>query len=311
VGVPLVDQPLRAVESDHSSRRLVEFVSPADGSPQRADVYAPEGLEAPAPVVLAPHPITWTAAQDYHGGLAGSKRGHHRGWRGLAAKYGVIVVMPHGHHRRVERCSLAGPEQIADMAFLVGELNDAGYPVDRSRVYACGLSMGGLEALVAVGRHPELFAAVAVFNPIVDLGAWHDDLERTPVAEIREFGTAAKIVEEVGGLPTAELSAYAERSATSYLDGLGQVPTLLFWSALDLIVPRQETHHAYRLYRELKRLGAARPACEYEHTASHALTRVNETIRWQLHEWCDYDLALHWLLAHRKPLTKPDPKESR
>lgn len=288
---------------DRSRRQTITFPSPADGSTRRMDVYSPaESADDPLPVVVAPHPITWTAAQDYHGGLPGLQRGYHWGWWGLADRYRVIIAMPHGHHRRVELCSLASPEQIEDLAGVVSVLRAHGYAPDERKVYACGLSMGGQEALVAAGRYPEAFTAVVAFNPIVDLAAWQQDLARSPVPEIREYGTARKIVEEVGGLPEEVPHAYAERSVTPLVEGLSRVPALLFWSDLDLIVPRQATHHAYAVYQAAKKRSVTVPIAEYEHTASHgySLTEASMTVRWQLHEWCDYELALQWLLRHQK-----------
>lgn len=305
----LFEEPPAALAPDTSRRTTLQFTSPSDGSLRSVDVYAPAVMSAaPLPIVLAPHPITWTAEQDYSGGMPGLKRGYHRGWRGLPDRYGVIVAMPHGHHRRVELCSLASPEQIDDLAFLVDELDGAGFAVDRTRVYACGVSMGGLEALVAVGRHPDLFTAAVAFNPIVDLAAWQEDLSRTAVEEIREFDTAAKIVEEVGGKPADVPDLYAERSATAYADGISRVPTFIFWSGDDLVVPRQQTKHSYRLYREIKAAGPTCPVCEYEHTRSHGIALSDDTTRWQLHEWCDYALALELLLRHAKPGRAPGTK---
>jgi poly(3-hydroxybutyrate) depolymerase len=297
----LFEQPPEAPEPDRSHRTTLKFTSPADGSEQAVDVYAPAASVGPLPLVFALHPITWTAEQDYSGGMPGLKRGYHRGWRGLPNNYHMLVAMPRGHHRRVELCSLASPEQIDDLVFLIGEIEGAGFAVDRSRVYACGLSMGGLEALVAAGRHPLLFAAVVAFNPIVDLAAWQHDLSRTSVEAIREFGTAAKIVEEVGGEPADVPQLYAERSAITYVKGISRVPTLVFWSGEDLVVPGQETRHSYRLYREVKAMGATRPICEYEHTMLHGLAPTDDTTRWQLHEWCDYALALEFLRRHTIP----------
>jgi len=268
---------------------------------QLVDVYSPAlTTNDPLPLVLAPHPITWTAEQDYHGGLEGLKRGYHPGWRGVAARYGIIIAMPHGHHRRIELCSLASPEQIDDMVFLVDHLAAEGYPVDRSRVYACGLSMGGQEALVAAGRNPDRFAAVVAFNPIVDLAAWQQDLAISPVEEIREFGTAQKIVDEVDGLPEEVPEDYAARSAITYAKQLAHVPILLYWTAHDLVVPHQLERHSYRLYQAIKDRSRTAPIAEYEHTASHALRVLDEETCWQLHEWCDYELAIRWLLTHRR-----------
>jgi hypothetical protein len=266
-----------------------------------ADIYSgTSGSVEPRPLLIAPHPITWTPAQDYHEGIDGLMRGYHRGYYGLAEKYGVIIAMPHGHPHKEELCSLAGPEQMMDMVYLIDGLIDYGYLVDRKRVYACGLSMGGQEALVAAGKNPDSFAAVCAFNPIVDLAAWYEDLATSDVPEIKEYDTALRIANEVGGLPEEVPARYAERSATNYILGLSQVPTLIFWSEQDLIVPRQTTHHSYLLYRQTKHLNVTCPIAEYNHTRIHGPLEFDLRTRWQLHEWCDYDLALRWLLCHRK-----------
>jgi len=227
-------------------------------------------------------------------------RKYHPGYYGLAEKHGVIIAMPHGHHHREPLCSLAGPEQIDDMAYLVEALPTFGYEVDRRRVYACGLSMGGQEALVLAGRHPDRIAAVVAFNPIVDLAAWHEELSLCELPEIREYDTARRIANEVGGTPAQVPEAYRARSAFGYLESLALVPILVFWSEHDLIVPRQVTHHTIAMYRRIKEIDITAPIAEYNHTRMHGVLQLDQVARWQLHEWCDYDLALAWLLRHSK-----------
>jgi pimeloyl-ACP methyl ester carboxylesterase len=220
----------------------------------------------------------------------------------------VIIAMPHGHHHHEDLCSLAGPAQIADLVFLIDGLAEFGFEVDPRKVYACGLSMGGLESLVLAGKHPDRITAAVAFNPIVDLAAWHDDLAASDVPEIREYNTAARIAREVGGTPAEAPAAYAQRSATNFAEGLAQVPTMIFWSEHDLIVPRQVTHHTYLLYRQVKELDVNAPFSEYNHTRMHGPLELDQATRWQLHEWCDYDLALRWLLCHRS--SNKDPQGS-
>ena len=299
--MPLVDERPSPLPPDPSRLRTLELKSPADGCELRVDVYSPAGTSGhPLPLLLAPHAITWTAAEDYHGGLQGLMRKYHRGYYGLPDKYGVLIAMPHGHHHREALCSLAGPEQIADMAHLIDALDDHGYRVDQRRVYACGLSMGAQEALVLAGKHPDRIAGVVAFNPIVDLAAWHEELATSEVPGIKEYDTARRIANEVGGLPSEVPEAYAIRSALHFVRELSQVPTLIVWSEQDLIVPRQVTHHTLPLYKAIKQLNVNSPIAEYNHTQIHGPLAFDEVTRWQLHEWCDYDLALHWLLCHRK-----------
>lgn len=299
--MPLVEERPPNLPSDPSRVETIEINSPADGCLVKVDIYSPsEESSEPLPLVLAPHPITWTAAEDYHGGLEGLMREYHRGYYGLAEKYQIIVAMPHGHHHREDLCSLAGTEQIADMNFLIDGLSEHLYQVDKRRVYACGLSMGGQEALVLAGKHPDRLTAVFVFNPIVDLAAWYEELANSEVPEIREYDTAARIANEVGGLPEEVPEAYAERSATNFATGLSKVPTIIYWSEQDLIVPRQITHHTMPLYYRVKEMDVNTPMAEYNHTQMHGPLEYDQLTRWQLHEWCDYDLAIKWLLGHTK-----------
>jgi esterase/lipase len=299
--MPLVDHQPEDLSPDLSRKQMIEITSPADGCPMKVDIYSPrDDSGSPIPLVIAPHPITWTAEQDYHVGLDGLFRKYHRGYYGLAEKHGVIIALPHGHHHKEDLCSLAGPEQIADMIYLVEGLSDFDYRVDRRRVFACGLSMGGQEALVLAGMHPEKITAVFVFNPIVDLAAWHEELATSEIPEIREYNTAARIANEVGGLPSEVPEAYAQRSATHYVEGLRYVPTMIYWSEQDLVVPRQVTRHTIPLYQAVKSLDISSPMAEYNHTRMHGALEYDQVTRWQLHEWCDYDLAIRWLLCHTK-----------
>jgi hypothetical protein len=299
--MPLIEERPQPLPPDPSRKQTIELKSPADGCSVKVDVYSPSaaGIE-PLPLLLAPHAITWTAAEDYHGGLQGLMRKYHPGYYGLPEKHDVLIAMPHGHHHREDLCSLAGPEQIADMTYLIDALADYGYSVDQHQVYACGLSMGAQEALVLAGRHPDRLAAVVAFNPIVDLAAWHEELSTSEVPEIREYDTARRIANEVGGLPSEVPDAYAARSASHYVHGLSQVPTLIWWTEQDLVVPRQLTHHTVPLYRRVKEININSPMAEYNHTTIHGPLVFDQVTRWQLHEWCDYDLALRWLLSHRR-----------
>lgn len=286
---------------DQSILKRIQFTSRSDHSIQVADLYLPRGYAThKIPLILAPHPITWTSIEDYHGGLKGLYRGYHSGWYGLADKYGVAIVIPHGHHREVELCSLASPEQISDLLQLIDEIEAIEVLIDHHRIYACGLSMGGQEALVMAGTYPEVIAGVVAFNPIIDLAFWQRSLATTEILEIRAFGTDRRIINEVGGAPEEVPALYNERSPIHYFSKMTNTPILLFWSEKDLIVPQQETIHSYRLYQLIKGISNISPVVEFNHTFTHGITKFGKIERWQLHEWCDYELALNWLLSHKK-----------
>jgi pimeloyl-ACP methyl ester carboxylesterase len=297
----LVEKRPENIPPDPSRKKTIEITSPDDGCQVMVDVYSPSTTtEKALPLLLGPHPITWTASEDYHIGFEGFTREYHRGYYGLADKYQLVLAMPHGHEHREDLCSLAGPGQLADMVSLIDTLGDHGYLIDPKRVYACGLSMGAQEALVLAGKFPDRITAVVAFNPIVDLAAWHEELAASEVPEIKEYDTAARIANEVGGTPGEVPEAYAERSATNYIEGISRVPTLVFWSDKELIIPRQMTHHTYLLYQRVKALNPNSPFAEYNHTRIHGPLEFDQLTRWQLHEWSDYELAIRWLLCHTK-----------
>ena len=277
----------------------LEVVSPHDGSARRAYLRLPvQPSAAPLPLVLAPHPFGWRAEEDYAGGMPGLKRGMHRGWHGIANRYGVAVLQPMGHARELENVSLGYAGQIIDFQVLI-EAAAVHFSVDRQRIYAVGLSMGGQEALLLAARYPTI-AAVFTFNPIVDLAAWHDDLLVSALPAIKEYRTAENIRLEVGGSPTEVPDAYLERSPSSAPGALVGTPVAMWWSAWDSVVTGGVQRQAFRLYQRVKSLDATAPITEYEHTLIHG-KRPPLTLDegWAVHEYADYELALSWCLQHR------------
>jgi len=137
----------------------------------------------------------------------GLKAAGHRGWLGVPTETGVAVLQPDGHHRVVERCSMGYEGVWRDVPAWLAAVEEL-VPVDRSRIYACGLSMGGQESLLMAGHHPDLFAAVFVFNPVVDAAAWQEDLAQTSSAELRAEGSDRLIADEVGGTPAGLPDAF-------------------------------------------------------------------------------------------------------
>jgi pimeloyl-ACP methyl ester carboxylesterase len=285
----------------HDESHRVKIRSPLDGTTQRATLRLPEkGPRGPIPLVIAPHPFGWSVEDDYHGGCQGLKTDEHRGWLDVASDWQIAVLQPEGHHRAVPGCSMGYEGVLRDAPVWIDAVDDAAR-VDRDRVYACGLSMGALEALLMAGSRPDLFAAAFAFNPVVDTRAWQEDLARTANAELRAEGSDRLIAQEVGGMPDDVPEAYAPRSAFAVLDGLCKVPVTIWWSPVDLVVPRQAECHGKRLYDELKRLDPSAPATEYDHTPRYGLPAApTDDQRWAVHESSDYRLATEWLLRHRR-----------
>jgi pimeloyl-ACP methyl ester carboxylesterase len=302
--VIVTPEPVRALggEMDQiDDRRDLEIRSPFDGSTQHAVLSLPAGsARAALPLVIAPHPFTWSVEDDYHGGCAGLKASGHAGWLGVPTGQGVAVLQPDGHHRVVPGCSMGYEGVLADVpAWISAALEVA--QIDRSRVYGCGLSMGGLESVLAAAAHPGLFAAVFAFNPVIDPAAWAEDMATTANPELRGEGIDRLIAEEVGGTPAEVPDAYDRRNVFGRLEALLGLPVSIWWSELDLVVPRQAERHGKRLYDELKRLDGTTPVTEYNHTRRYALSDPpRDDERWGLHETADYAFATRWLLLHRR-----------
>ena len=279
----------------------VQIRSPHDGGLQRAVLRLPRRTaRGRLPIIFAPHPFSWSVDDDYYGGCSGLKAARHSGWRGVPSELGVAVLQPFGHHRAVEWCSMGYAGVIRDVPAWIDVVDDA-VGIDRDRVYGCGLSMGGLESLLAAAHHPRLFAAVFAFNPVVDARAWYEDLARTESAELRAEGSDTLIAREVGGLPNEIPGAWAERSVFGAIDGLRTMPTTIWWSRVDLVVPRQAERHGKHLYDELKRRDPAAPVSEYDHTNRCGFAEpLTDDERWAIHESSEYAFAARWLLLHRR-----------
>lgn len=292
----------------------LEIRSRFDGSLHTAALRLPRDRAAdPLPLIYAPHPFGWTIDEDYHGGCTGLKAAGHAGWMDVASNLGVAVLQPAGHHRVVPNCSLGYEGTVLDVPQWI-EAAGTSVRVDPDRVYACGLSMGGQESLLALGRHPGLFAAAFVFNPVVDVAAWQEDLTRTPIADLRAEGAARHIVEEVGGFPADVPERYRERSPLDLLLELGHVPLAIWWSTVDAVVPRQVECHGKRLYDALKGADAAAPVTEYEHSHRYGFgPSPTDEQRWAIHETAEYAFAARWLLLHRRTTDtrNPTPVEHR
>ena len=123
-------------------------------------VYRPDGATAAGPLVVALHGCT----QDASGYLAGS------GWRDLADRLGVTVVLPQqGTANNSNRCFnwfqsgdvTRGQGEVASIAAMVAHARTA-YSVDPSRVYVSGLSGGGAMTASMLAAYPDLFAGGSV-----------------------------------------------------------------------------------------------------------------------------------------------------
>jgi polyhydroxybutyrate depolymerase len=105
----------------------------------------------PVPLVLAMHGLSET-------GLIFAR---YRGLSEVAEREGFIVAYPQGIWRHWNSFGDAGGTD--DVGFLLAliEQIEAGYAIDRDRVYATGDSNGGFMSFVLASKAPQTFAAIA------------------------------------------------------------------------------------------------------------------------------------------------------
>jgi pimeloyl-ACP methyl ester carboxylesterase len=284
-----------------SGKRIVSFKSHFDCTEQRFLLDVPKScIGQPAPIIISPHPCTWSAEADYENGPEGVVAPH-PGWAGLPEKYGFILTAPFGHGRTTGELTCLGSEgQIFDMAQIVGEVKKLGYSIDEQRIYACGLSMGGQEALLFAAKFNHIVAGAFAFNPVVDLKAFYEDVCQWDEKGLESNGLASIIEMEVGGKPCDISDEYLKRSPIAYSKELSQTPLMLWWSDMDAVVPRGLTHHSKKLYDLIKSIDPVAPVAEYNHTRSHAIENFDLQSRVYVHEYSHYEFAVQWLLLHQR-----------
>ena len=133
-------------------------------------VYAPAQLKGPVPLVLVLHG---------GGGSGGNMEWlTERGFNRIADRDGAVIVYPDGigkgwNDGRTDMKSEAVTEQIDDIGFLSTLAHElpAQFPIDPKRIYATGISNGGLMSYRIGCEAADVFAAVApvAANLSVDL----------------------------------------------------------------------------------------------------------------------------------------------
>ena len=191
--------------------------------------YGPKRPSPPLPLVISPH------------GRGVRARTNANLWQDLPGRGGFVVICPGGMGRRLPLHSWGWRGQIDDLSRMPAILRAARpwLHVDLERVYAVGGSMGGQEALLLVGRHPELLAGAVAFDSVTDFFRRYSDFAVLG-RKGRMLQQLARI--EVGGTPTTNPVEYRIRGAQHWLDEIAHsgVPLQIWWSDADEIVTGQE-----------------------------------------------------------------------
>lgn len=142
------------------------------------------------------------------------------------------------------------PESMAsDLAIqdLVDAVNyaKANAEIDESRIYILGSSGGAMTALVAAGRHPEIWAGVVAWVPVFDLVDWYAFSQYYPHRDYNKHIVAACGGEPIPGTPAAE--ECKRRSPSTYIHNAKDVPIFLAHGTVDVLVPPDHSIRAYNI----------------------------------------------------------------
>ena len=206
---------LRKVPPEVGTRTVtLKYVNRFDNSPGEAILEVPRSITGRAPLIISPHPANWTPE---------SNRSL---WSGVTDSLHVFILYPTHQGKANPRVSLGSPRQMGNLESAIDAAVSA-YPIDKSKIYAAGLSQGAIEALLLAGRHPERFAGVLSINPIADFSAFYQD--------VPSFQALLKL--DCGGPPETKRSEYDQRSPLTYARQLARLPVTMYWADNDEIIP--------------------------------------------------------------------------
>ncbi|MDX5480155.1 MAG: prolyl oligopeptidase family serine peptidase [Hymenobacteraceae bacterium] len=117
--------------------------------------------------------------------------------------------------------------------------------IDSSRVYILGSSGGAMTALVAAGKHPDIWAGVVAWVPVFDLVDWYAFSQNYPHRDYNDH-----IVTACGGEPipgTAAAEECKRRSPSTYIDNAKDVPVFLAHGVEDVLVPVDHSIRAFNI----------------------------------------------------------------
>ena len=242
-------QPLGNTEA-----RLIHYVA-HDGVRRTAWLLLPiTEVKRAIPLIISPHGRGVGAGQNA------------LFWGDLPGEGGFAVINPAGEGRRLHWFSWGAPGQISDLARMPQIAREHGVDVDPRRIYAFGGSMGGQETLLLVARHPRLLAGAAAFDPATDMRRRYFDF----AALKHGLGLQRLAREEIGGTPSQDPAAYADRSPDHYARQIAfsGVPLQIFWSSRDRIIVDQ-TSEAGALADDIRRLNPRAKLWDFTGEWSH------------------------------------------
>ena len=175
-------------------------------------IYIPEGVQTPAPLVIM-----------LHGGFGSAQQAERAyGWDQLADSVKFVVAYPDGEGRAWNTnggcCGRPGRQNVDDVGLINAVVNDisANVGVDANRVYATGISNGGIMAY-ALACNTGTFAAIGPDSAtqLDGCGAPHPTsimhIHGTADRLIRYDGEPGVGVARIDGPPVPDLNAFLAR----------------------------------------------------------------------------------------------------
>jgi len=165
----------------------------SSGLPREYSLHVPASYhpDRPTPLVISLHGA----------GLWGAAQREISRWNQIAEREGLIVVYPSGIGAGSPRIwNMKGPDRSKDVRF-ISDLIDtlaAGYSIDRTRIYADGLSNGGGMAFILSCALSDRIAAVGMVAS-AQLLPFTWCTSRVPVPMIAFHGTADSVTPYHGG----------------------------------------------------------------------------------------------------------------
>ena len=186
------------------ARLLKNLPLTVDNLVRHYDLYVPEHIKEPLPLVLL-----------YHGHFGSSelmlgktgKKAPYKRWLALADREKFLVAVPNGEKGSDDkrgwndcRADSKTNPKTDDVKFTLQLIDtiDRQYPVDRERIYATGTSNGGNMVIRLAMEVPEKFAAIAAVvasNPVKNKCTE----KRKPISVLFMNGTADPILPYQGG----------------------------------------------------------------------------------------------------------------
>jgi pimeloyl-ACP methyl ester carboxylesterase len=115
---------------------------------QRTDIYA---IYTPKAALEEGNTKKYPVVFFLHGNINKILLAETYGYAALGAQEGYITVIPYSNNLDTI---------VVDTAMLLTKLRDESYPIDESRIYAVGFSLGGYGSLQLALAYPNLFAAI-------------------------------------------------------------------------------------------------------------------------------------------------------